>query len=111
MKEYNAYETGSLVHTIRVTFMQEDYIGHVSYEVGGNCKGGNLLDPNDVLECDYPFTENDCRFRCVDEEMPYFEAMLHNAAGDALIVEGDENDMLNMIVSIEIAAVREDDLL
>lgn len=111
MKEYNAYETGSLVHTIRVTLMQDDYTGHIAYEVGGNCKGGNLLDPNDVLEGDYLFTENDCRFRCVDEEMPCFEAMLHNAAGDALLVEGDENDMLNMIVSIEIAAVREDDLL
>ena len=33
MKEYNAYETGSLVHTVRVTLMQEDYIGHVSLGV------------------------------------------------------------------------------
>ena len=25
------------VHTIRVTFMQWDYTGHVSFEIGGNC--------------------------------------------------------------------------
>ena len=32
------------VHTIRVTFMQWDYTGHVSFEIGGNCKGAELLD-------------------------------------------------------------------
>lgn len=106
MKKYAPERLGEYVHTIRVTLMQDDYTGHIAYEVGGNCKGGDLLDPNGVLEGDYLFTENDCRFRCVDEEMLYFEAMLHNAAGDALMVEGDENDMLNMIVSMEIADVR-----
>lgn len=106
MKKYAPERLGEYVHTIRVTLMQDDYTGHIAYEVGGNCKGGDLLDPNGVLEGDYLFTENDCRFRCVDEEMPYFEAMLHNAAGDALMVEGDENDMLDMIVSMEIADVR-----
>ena len=32
------------VHTIRVTFMQWDYIGHVAFEIGGNCKGAELMD-------------------------------------------------------------------
>ena len=39
------------VHTIRVTFMQWDYTGHVSFEIGGNCKGAELLDFT-FLECD-----------------------------------------------------------
>lgn len=111
MKEYNAYETGSLVHTVRVTLMQEDYIGHVSYEVPGNCKGAHLLDPNDLLGGYYPIVENDCDFRCIDEDFPYYRTALHNAAGDTCLVEGDENDILNQIISIEITAVREDDLL
>lgn len=32
------------VHVIRVTFMQWDYIGHVAFEIGGNCKGAELMD-------------------------------------------------------------------
>lgn len=39
------------VHTIRVTFMQWDYTGHVSFEIGGNCKGAELMDFT-FLECD-----------------------------------------------------------
>ena len=46
MKEYNP-TTGwfgkKSVHTVRVTLMQEDYIGHVAYEVYGNCTGADVL--------------------------------------------------------------------
>lgn len=38
------------VHTIRVTFMQWDYTGHVSFEIGGNCKGAELLDFTFILK-------------------------------------------------------------
>jgi hypothetical protein len=59
------------VHTIRVTFMQWDYTGHVSFEIGGNCKGAELLDFT-FLECDNQedidrYSENDCQFS-YDEE-------------------------------------------
>ena len=65
MKEYNPTLCwcGKAVHTVRVTLMQEDYIGHVSYEVHGNCTGAAVLDVDYFLEDGEPYIENDCR-RC-----------------------------------------------
>lgn len=67
------------VHTIRVTFMQWDYTGHVSFEIGGNCKGAELLDFT-FLECDNQedidrYSENDCQFS-YDEENEVYTAVL-----------------------------------
>ena len=39
-------------HTIRITLMQWDYVGHVAVEVNGNCKGAILLDPCYIVEAD-----------------------------------------------------------
>lgn len=94
------------VHTIRVTFMQWDYIGHVSFEIGGNCKGAELLDFT-FLECDNQedidrYSENDCQFS-YDEENEIYTAVLRNADGNALEVEGNEDDFKVMAVGIEIA--------
>ena len=65
MKAYNP-TTGwfgkKSVHTVRVTLMQEDYIGHVAYEVYGNCTGADVLDVDYFLETAEKFTENDCEF-------------------------------------------------
>ena len=70
------------VHTIRVTFMQWDYIGHVAFEIGGNCKGAELMDFT-FLECDNQedidrYSENDCQFS-YDEENEIYTAVLKNA--------------------------------
>lgn len=90
---------------IRVTFMQWDYIGHVAFEIGGNCKGAELMDFT-FLECDNQedidrYSENDCQFS-YDEENEVYTAVLKNADGDTLEVEGDECDFKGMAVAIEI---------
>ena len=92
------------VHVIRVTFMQWDYIGHVAFEIGGNCKGAELMDFT-FLECDNQedidrYSENDCQFS-YDEENEVYTAVLKNADGDTLEVEGDECDFKGMAVAIE----------
>lgn len=94
------------VHVIRVTFMQWDYIGHVAFEIGGNCKGAELMDFT-FLECDNQedidcYSENDCQFS-FDEENEVYTAVLKNADGDTLEVEGNEDDFKAMAVGIEIA--------
>lgn len=66
------------VHVIRVTFMQWDYIGHVAFEIGGNCKGAELMDFT-FLECDNQedidrYSENDCQFS-YDEENEVYTAI------------------------------------
>ena len=84
------------VHTIRVTFMQWDYIGHVAFEIGGNCKGAELMDFT-FLECDNQ--EDIDRY---SEENEIYTAVLKNADGNALEVEGNEADFKAMAVGIEI---------
>lgn len=102
------------VHVIRVTVMQWDYIGHVAFEIGGNCKGAELMDFT-FLECDNQedidrYSENDCQFS-YDEENEVYTAVLKNADGGTLEVEGDEYDFKAMAVAIEIAgtAVKHDE--
>lgn len=59
------------VHIVRATFMAWDYVGHVAWPIGGNCRGAAMLD-TDFLECDTQedidrYVENDCQFS-FDEE-------------------------------------------
>ena len=54
------------VHVVRATFMAWDYVGHVAWPIGGNCRGAAMLD-TDFLECDTQedidrYVENDCQF-------------------------------------------------
>ena len=72
---------------------------------GGNCKGAELMDFT-FLECDNQedidrYSENDCQFS-YDEENEIYTAVLKNADGNALEVEGNEADFKAMAVGIEI---------
>ena len=58
------------------------------------------------LECDNQedidcYSENDCQFS-FDEENEVYTAVLKNADGDTLEVEGNEDDFKAMAVGIEI---------
>ena len=39
------------IHTVRITLMQEDYVGHISRKIKGDCKGADLLEA-DCFEYD-----------------------------------------------------------
>lgn len=100
-------------HTIRVTFMQWDYVGHVAFTVGGNCRGATLLDSS-FLDSDSQddidrYVENDCCFTLHeddDTEEYYFTAILTNANGDELETDGDTEDFRSMIVRMEFVALQ-----
>ena len=92
-------------HIVRVTFMMEDYVGHVAFPVGGNCKGEALLnagfleeDTQPIIEC---YKENDCEFK-FHEDNECYSAFLKNPAGETIEVEAEACDMYDMIVGIEI---------
>lgn len=107
LKQYNP--SGKNVHTIRVTFMKQGYTGHIAFEVYGNCCGADLLNV-DFLESDTQqdieqYTENDCSFS-FDEGSECFSATLKDKNGRTCDIEGDEETIRSMIVSIEIADVR-----
>ena len=105
MKEYNPTVGwfGKSVHTVRVTLMQEDYIGHVSYEVYGNCTGADVLNADFFIDEVEQFIENDCEFEWIDD---FFSATLRNESGDKLQVSGMDTDLRRLIVSMEITDVR-----
>lgn len=108
IKSYDPNAEG--IHAVRIAFMQLDYIGHVTYKIGGNCHGANLLNA-DFLATDNQadidrYLENDCDFSFhADEEL--YTATLHNADGDALEVEDDANGFEDMVVAIEFSGLRE----
>lgn len=96
------------VHTVRVTFMLWDYVGHIAFEVGGNTKGAGVLDVS-ILEdfgqdVNEGLTENDCRFEIsdYDDGEPYFTAVLTNAEGKDLEIEESLYRLADSIVSMEI---------
>lgn len=104
IKYYNPEGYGT--HIVRVTFMMEDYVGHVAFPIRGNCKGGDLLGTDFLDEDTQPIIEryegNDCEFT-FHEDSECYSAVLKNPAGEAVKVEADGCDMRDLIVGMEIA--------
>ena len=94
------------MHTVRFTLMQWDYIGHIAFKVGGNCKGAGVLF-NEFYEHHTQFNidkyvENDCEFS-YDEDQEVYTALLTNSEGETLLIDDwDENDLRDSIVCAEI---------
>ena len=86
------------VHVVRATFMAWDYVGHVAWPIGGNCRGAAMLD-TDFLECDTQFS--------FDEESQTYSAILHREDGDTLEYSGDEDEFKSILISMEICECRE----
>ena len=106
IKSYDPNFEGT--HMIRITFMQWDFIGHIAFAIGGNCKGAALLNA-DFLDYDTNaeigrYVENDCEFS-FDEDCELYTAVLKNADGNTLDVDGDSEDFKDMIVCIEFSGL------
>lgn len=90
------------VHTVRATLMQWDYVGHIAFQIDGNCKGATLLDPDFIINTDEDdinrYVENDCNF-AIDGQL--FSALLTNDKGHELEIQGYEDEISDMIVKME----------
>lgn len=101
MKSYKPEHRGT--HTIRYTLQHGEYKGTFCIEMGGNHKGGALLD-SDVFETldNGLITQCDCELK-YDEDYDYFSCVLHDENGNELIIDDfTEEDMTNYLVGIEI---------
>lgn len=103
--------TYSGTHTVRITFMRYEYIGHIAFEIGGNCKGSNIISSGiDLLEYFDPeidrLVENDCQFT-YNEDEDMFSLTLVSPTGDYLCGDFDLDDINNSIVAIEIVNYKE----
>jgi len=91
------------VHVVRVTLTMFNYVGHVAFEIGGNCRGKDILESGlDFLEDPGVMNENDCQFTFHEDEEEW-TAVLKNPDGDELTIEeSDFREIERMITAIEI---------
>ncbi len=87
------------VHTVRITIQQWEYVGHITYRTGGNCKGRDILDFDFENENDDSLLENDCNLKIYEDG--YISATLTDEAGNTMECE-EAREFNRMIVAVEI---------
>lgn len=112
MLDFYSPDPGNNLHTIRYTFMLDDFVGHVAFAVGGNCRGSSILKA-DFLEFDSQedidrYTKNDCDFT-YHPGAEIYSAVFKDKMGNTCYFEGDERDFQNHIVSIEFVDVKKEE--
>lgn len=113
MKSYDITDRYRMrTHTVRVTLQWKEYKGHISYDVGGNCRGLNVMDLDfDCIGEDEinMLIENDCDFRW-NEEYEVFQMSLKDEKGNTCEFNDIEiNEMADYVVAIEIVDCRLDE--
>lgn len=98
------------IHTVRMTFMQWGYVGHIAFKIGGNTKGASPLNSDFLGTCGSDdiddLVENDCKLTSWrnDEGDFYFTAVLTDLDGNTIEIEEDEDGLKDIIVGLEIVA-------
>lgn len=108
MLKYNGVYSGNRVHTIRVTFQLFNYIGHIAYEVSGNCAGLNVIDfETECIDLGEirKYVVNDCKFN-LDEERDIFTLELFNSASDTSLLAVNREELRKLVVCVEIVDCR-----
>ena len=110
MKKYDISDNfRSRIHTIRVTFQWQEYKGHIAYEMGGNCRGLNVMDLDfDCMDEDdiARLVENDCSFRW-NENYEVWQMELKDEEGNICECYDIEPRKINdYVVAIEIIDCR-----
>lgn len=101
MKRYDTDYGAIGTHTCRLTLMDRDYVGHVTFTIGGNCCGASILDHAlDYLEDPARF-ESDCQLK-YDEETYEYSFVLSNGEKAIEYDSIDYSDLADMIVAVEI---------
>ena len=92
------------IHTLRITIMNFDFVGHIEKEVGGNCRGKSMiesgLDIFEEFEGETKFMRSDCELTALPNEM--LRAVLTNEKGEQLIITEHYSEFEDMIVGVEI---------
>lgn len=89
-------------HRIRITLQMWNYVGHVELDIGGNCRGRDILtEPDFSMLDDADIKNNDCYMKYV-EDTECFCFTLKNENGDICEFNEDSESVNKMIVAIEI---------
>lgn len=101
LENYNL-NAGMGTHTIKVSFQASNHKGYVTYQVGGNMKGLNLL--NIDVDSLYHHNYKDNQAELTDLEDDWFSMSLFNDDGDSIFIEEEWDYIERYIVGIEIIA-------
>lgn len=92
--------SGCGTHTRRLTLMRRTFRGHVTFPLGGNCRGGRILDTALTYLRNPGTFESDCQLTCTRENL--YSMVLSNRKS-TLVIEGmDWQELFNIIVAVEI---------
>ena len=110
LKDYDPLNGSDGVHTIKVTLQCGELRGSFTYEMGGNCKGREILDFDAESEFDEDFLKKakfeNLQITVLDDE--YFELVLGEKE-DRCSLEVDVREINSMIVGMEIVGFAEED--
>ena len=97
-------------HTVQITLNDNGYLGHIRIKIGGNTKGADILstaidwfDDCGIDEVDA--VDNDCNLELdydEDEDVANWSGTLTNANNDKLIFDATDDEIKDMVVSVEI---------
>ena len=95
------------VHTCRITLMEREFVGHVIFKIGGNCRGKDILEAAlEYLEDPSKF-ESDCQLR-YDEETYEYSFVLSDGEKNLEYECIDYSDLYDMMVAVEIIDYEEE---
>ncbi len=99
-------------HTIEVTLQMGEYKGTFTTQLGGNCKGGSVLENFCSLEGfeEDGVLENKCNLTISEDDDGdyWFSCTLVDESGDECKYEDEINCLSNLIVGIKIISFEED---
>lgn len=103
MKFYDT-ESSMGIHEVKITFQDQSYKGHIIAQIGGNCKGLQVMDFDSYYwssEAIDKFKENTCKLK-FDDDCDCFTMELMNEDGDTCEYELDVDELRDYVVAIEI---------
>lgn len=89
-------------HTIKVSLQTGNYKGYVTYQIGGNMKGANLLDTDGDSLYSHNYKDNQAKLKNLDDD--WFSMSLVASNGDSILIEEEWDYIENYIVGVEIIA-------
>jgi len=114
--EFYEVDNCSGIHRVRLTLQYHEYIGHVAFEIGGNCHGRSILESalSFFEDCDYEFkaVENDCEFALIDGDgEDCFSMTLFDENDNPMWISDFVSELDDLIVGAEIISYQaeEDD--
>lgn len=111
MKYYPALQSSTGTHTIQVTFQYKQYIGTLTYRVGGNCKGLDLLSGNPLDAFgpdDFSALQTENMKLRYDEYADVFMVIFNPNSPNSLEMELEPREVEQLIVKVEIIDFQED---